>query len=54
MRCTFPSWLDKEVDPVKADYLSRPMRYHEEEDRLAMIAGEVKRARRSRKKEVEE
>jgi hypothetical protein len=50
----FPSWLDKEVDPIKADYLSRPMRYHEEEDRLAMISGEVKKARRTRKKEVEE
>lgn len=52
----FPPWLDKSIDPIKADYLSRPMRYHEESDRLAMITGEVKRARRSRsnKQEVEE
>ena len=44
----FPSWLDKEVNPVKADYLSRPMRYHEEKDRLAMISGEVKRSKKKK------
>jgi len=49
----FPVWLNKEVDPVKADLLSRPMRYHEEKDRVAMIGGEVKRAKR-KKKEVDE
>ena len=51
-RAQFPDWLNKNVDPIKADYLSRPMRYHEEKDRLAMISGEVKRSRR--KKNAEE
>ena len=47
----FPTWLDKKIDPIKADYLSRPMRYHEEKDRLGMITGEVKRASRRKKNE---
>lgn len=45
----FPTWLDKEANPKKADYLSRPMRYHTEKDRVAMISGEVKRAARGGK-----
>lgn len=48
----FPDFLNKEVDPIKADYLSRPMRYHEEKDRLAMISGEVKRSRRKKSETV--
>lgn len=36
-------FLKKENDPIKADYLSRPMRYHTEEDRVAMISGEIKK-----------
>lgn len=48
----FPDFLNKEIDPIKADYLSRPMRYHTEEDRVQMISGEIKRA--SRKKKVVE
>jgi len=47
----FPDWLDKNVDPVKADFLSRPMRYHEEKDRISMITGEVKRSRRKKNEE---
>lgn len=50
----FPDYLNKEVDPVRADFLSRPMRYHEEKDRLAMITGEVKRQHQKKKKDVEE
>lgn len=50
----FPDFLNKELDPVRADYLSRPMRYHEEKDRLAMISGEVKRAKKGRPKKIEE
>lgn len=46
----FPPWLDKNVDVIAADLLSRPMRYHEEKDRQAMIGGEVKRAARKKKK----
>jgi len=46
-RSKFPKYLDKEVNPTKADYLSRPMRYHTEKDRVAMISGETKRAARS-------
>ena len=37
----FPSWLDKKVDPLKADLLSRPMRYHTIEDK-EMIIGKRK------------
>lgn len=42
----FPTWLNKDLDPVRADYLSRPMRYHTEQDRLEMITGETKRKRK--------
>ena len=50
-KAPFPDFLNKEKDPVRADYLSRPMRYHTKEDRVAMITGEVKRAKRGKKKE---
>ena len=50
----FPKFLDKKIDPVKADLLSRPMRYHTEEDRQAMISGEVKRAKKKKKKVLED
>ena len=48
----FPDFLNKDIDPKKADLLSRPMRYHEEKDRIAMITGEVKRVQKKKKKEV--
>ena len=46
----FPKFLDKSNDPIKADLLSRPMRYHTLEDRISMISGEVKRAKKKNKK----
>lgn len=49
-KALFPDFLNKEIDPVKADYLSRPMRYHTKEDRVSMISGEVKRAKTKSKK----
>jgi hypothetical protein len=49
----FPDFLNKDIDPKKADLLSRPMRYHEEKDRVAMITGEVKRVQKKKKKEEE-
>lgn len=45
----FPEFLDKKKNPIEADLLSRPMRYHEEKDRVAMISGEVKRVQRKKK-----
>lgn len=33
----FPDWLNKKVDPYKADLLSRPMRYHTLEDKEKII-----------------
>ena len=48
----FPDFLNKDIDPKKADLLSRPMRYHEEKDRIAMITGEIKRVQKKKKKEV--
>lgn len=35
----FPSWLDKNNDPIVADLMSRPMRYHTQEDKLRMVHG---------------
>ena len=37
----FPEWLDKKKDPVKADLLSRPMRYHSVEDKQLIIGKKV-------------
>ena len=33
----FPTWLDKKTNPIKADLMSRPMRYHSVEDKERMI-----------------
>ncbi len=41
-KAPFPSWLDKKVDPVKADLLSRPMRYHSIEDKMKIIGRKPK------------
>ncbi len=35
----FPGWLDKNHDPIVADLMSRPMRYHTLEDKLLMVSG---------------
>ena len=50
----FPKFLSKEVDPKKADLLSRPMRYHSIEDKEVML-GIVKppQKRRQKRKKVE-
>lgn len=52
VKAPFPDYLNKSIDSRKADLLSRPMRYHTEQDRVAMISGEIKKARRT-KPEVE-
>lgn len=33
----FPTWLDKKTNPIKADLLSRPMRYHSVSEKERMI-----------------
>ncbi len=35
----FPNWLNKNNDPIVADLMSRPMRYHTLEDKLLMVSG---------------
>jgi hypothetical protein len=50
----FPDFLNKDIDPIKADLLSRPMRYHTEKDRQSMISGEVKRAKKKKKVDNDE
>ena len=35
----FPPWLDKKINPLAADLMSRPMRYHSKEDKERMIKG---------------
>jgi len=37
VRCPFPEFLKADDDPVKADLLSRPMRYHSEEDKKLLL-----------------
>jgi len=44
----FPDWLNKKVDPIKADLMSRPMRYHTVEDKERMIKGGSKVVRKSK------
>ena len=50
----FPKFLDKSNDAIKADLLSRPMRYHTLKDRISMISGEVKRAKKKKKVDDDE
>lgn len=50
----FPDFLNKEINPIQADLLSRPMRYHTKEDRVAMVSGEIKKKGRPKKKVVED
>jgi hypothetical protein len=54
VKAPFPKFLSKEVDPKKADLLSRPMRYHSIEDKEVML-GIVKppQKRRQKRKKVE-
>ena len=54
VKTIFPEWLDKKHDPIKADLLSRPMRYHSFEDKERMIkgnAGVKKSAKKDKSKE---
>lgn len=37
VKAPFPEFLNKEIDPIKADLMSRPMRYHTQEDKERMI-----------------
>ena len=37
MKAPYPEFLKKENDPIKADLLSRPMRYHSVEDKKIML-----------------
>ncbi len=37
VKALFPKWLDSKNDPVKADLLSRPMRYHTQAEKERMI-----------------
>ncbi len=55
VKAPFPKFLSKEVDPKKADLLSRPMRYHSIEDKEVML-GIVKppQKRRQKRKKVEQ
>jgi hypothetical protein len=45
----FPSWLNKENNPIVADLMSRPMRYHTLEDKLTMIQGKGGKTSKERK-----
>ena len=53
VKTVFPQWLDKKHDPIKADLLSRPMRYHSFEDKERMIKGNagVKKSQTNKNKE---
>ncbi len=37
VKAPYPDFLKKEIDPIKADLLSRPMRYHSIEDKQIML-----------------
>ena len=37
VKTIFPKWLDSKENPIKADLMSRPMRYHTMEDKERMI-----------------
>jgi len=43
----FPDWLNKKINPLKADLLSRPMRYHSKEMKEQII-GKKKQKRKKR------
>lgn len=49
----YPDFLKKEKDPIKADLLSRPMRYHSVEDKEVLL-GIVKPKRKTQKKKRSE
>jgi len=47
----FPDWLNKKVDPKKADLLSRPMRYHSLEDKERIIGKRKPGGKKNEQKE---
>ena len=38
VKSIYPDWLNPKVDPIKADLMSRPMRYHSKENKERMIS----------------
>lgn len=44
-KAPFPAWLDKSIDPIKADLLSRPMRYHSAAKKAEMIGQKPKKVK---------
>jgi hypothetical protein len=54
VKSPFPAWLDKtKIDPIKADLLSRPMRYHSPQKKAEMI-GQAKPKKKKKNKVMEE
>ena len=45
----FPDWLDKKNNPIVADLMSRPMRYHTLQDKLLMVSGKGGKTSKERK-----
>ena len=45
----FPDWLDKKNNPIVADLMSRPMRYHSLKDKLLMVSGKGGKSSKERK-----
>lgn len=48
VKTIYPDWLDSKHDPIKADLMSRPMRYHKLEDKQRMINSTSKGVKKSR------
>jgi len=56
VKAPYPDFLKKEIDPIKADLLSRPMRYHSIEDKqimLGIVKPPAKKRAKRKKPEVE-
>lgn len=51
VKVKFPDFLNKNNDPIKADLLSRPMRYHTQEDKERMIGIKEKKLVKRRSKD---
>lgn len=47
----FPEWLNKEKDPIKADMLSKPMKYHSTSKRYEIIGQKAPPKRKSMNEE---
>lgn len=53
VKCPFPDFLKSEEDPIKADLLSRPMRYHSVQDK-ELILGVMLPPTKTRQKRVKD